>query len=559
MSSLIINKLYIFSPQEKKSKVVEFKAGKNIITSSQKDGTKRGKSTLTKSIYYALGADCFFDDEWNITDKVYIVDFTVGNISYYIFRWDRLFKVFDRDNFKQLFKTNLRNELAAYLKKIFKFAVELPNKETNNLEITPPVFNYILNYIDQDKMDVTNFNSFKGLSQYSDYKENVLYYHFDVYNEEYYNAVKNIEKLNARKKELQTKVSLNREMIYKIDRNTNNIDYSIDLDGLIVEMNESKAEYRRIIEVLNKTKKGLMKLRNEKEDLLIELKELEIFNKSCEKTVKKLNKHKCPHCNSEVKDKLDEKIKVYNEIDDILYLKYEIENNILKIERKLELKENKYKAELVKLNEYESKLKINSKEINDIIKYKGFIEMKNSLYLEIEENNSEINTIDESIKNLNKIKKEYTAKKNFINSKYYELMKDDKKYFGLKEVKEDNFYNIKNVITAGGSNKPIITIMWYMNLLKIKNEFNSKAIKFPLILDSPNNVETDDDKKKTVFNYLFKEINSDTQLIISTLGFNKNDYKEFTFDNIIELKNDKYNMLSSEEYIRYKEFLNKFI
>ena len=66
-------------------------------------------------------------------------------------------------------------------------------------------------------------------------------------------------------------------------------------------MNESKAEYRRIIEVLNKTKKGLMKLRNEKEDLLIELKELEIFNKSCEKTVKKLSKHKCPHCNSEVK------------------------------------------------------------------------------------------------------------------------------------------------------------------------------------------------------------------------------------------------------------------
>ena len=198
MSSLIINKLYIFSPQEKKSKVVEFKAGKNIITSSQKDGTKRGKSTLTKSIYYALGADCFFDDEWNITDKVYIVDFTVENISYYIFRLDRLFKVFDRDNFKQLFKTNLRNELAAYLKKIFKFAVELPNKETNNLEITPPVFNYILNYIDQDKMDGTNFNSFKGLSQYSDYKENVLYYQFDVYNEEYYNAVKNIEKLNAR-------------------------------------------------------------------------------------------------------------------------------------------------------------------------------------------------------------------------------------------------------------------------------------------------------------------------------------------------------------------------
>ena len=112
--------------------------------------------------------------------------------------------------------------------------------------------------------------------------------------------------------------------------------------------------------------------------------------------------------------------------------------------------------------------------------------MKNSLYLEIEENNSEINTINESIKNLNKIKKEYTAKKNFINSKYYELMKDRQKIFWIKGSKgRISFHNIKNVITAGGSNKPIITIMWYMNLLKIKNEFNSKAIKFPLVLDSP--------------------------------------------------------------------------
>ena len=104
MNSLIINKLYIFSPHERKSKMVEFKAGKNVITSSQKDGTKRGKSTLTKSIYYALGADCFFDDKWNIADKMCILDFTIEDISYYIFRCDRLFKIYTRDNFKEIFK-----------------------------------------------------------------------------------------------------------------------------------------------------------------------------------------------------------------------------------------------------------------------------------------------------------------------------------------------------------------------------------------------------------------------------------------------------------------------
>lgn len=480
-------------------------------------------------------------------------------MSYYIFRWDRLFKVYSRDDFKELFRTNLRDELAKYLKNIFKFSVELPNKETKNLEVTPPAFNYLLNYIDQDKIDGTNFNSFKNLSQYSDYKENVLYYHFDVYNEEYYNSIKNIEKLSDKKKELQNRVKLNKNMIDKIDKNTNNIDYSIDIDNLIIEMDESKAEYRRIIDVLNKIEKGLMKLRNEKEDLLIELKDLDIFNKSCEKNVKQLNKHKCPHCNSEVQDTLDEKIKIYNEIDDILYLKYEIENNILKIEMKIELEEKKYKDQLINLNEYESKLKINSKDINDIIKYKGFIEIKNSLYSEIAQNNIEITEIDESINNLNRIKSSYATKKASINKRYSELMKKDKEYFGLEEINENNFSNIKNVFTAGGSNKPIVTIMWYMNLLKLKAEFNSEAIKFPLILDSPNNVESDDDKKKTLFNYLFKEIQSDTQLIISTLGFNKDNYEEFKFENIIELTNDKYKMLSMDEYNKYKDFLNKFI
>lgn len=559
MSSLIINKLYIFSPQEKKSKMVEFKIGKNIITSSQKDGSKRGKSTLTKSIYYTLGADCFFDDKWNISDKMYILDFTVNKESYYIFRFDRLFKVYSRDNFKELFKTNLREEIAKYLKTIFNFAVQLPNKQTNNLEITPPAFNYLLNYIDQDKIDGTNFNSFRNLKQYSDYKENVLYYHFNVYNEEYYNAIKCIEKFSKKRKVLDTQVKLNKDMIAKIDRNTNNVDYSINIENLNIEMNESKAEYRKIIDVLNKIKKRLMKLRNEKEDLVIELEELKIFNKSCEKNVKELNNHICPHCKSQIKDNLDEKIKIYSEIDDIVFLKCEIESNILKIQRKIELEEEKYKNGLERLKEYENRFKINTKDINDIIKYKGLIELKNSLYSEISKDNEEIAQIDESIKKLNSIKTSYVSKKKNINKKYSELMRIDKAHFGLKEIDENSFSNINRELNAGGSNKPIITLMWYMNLLKLKNEFNSEAIKFPLILDSPNNAESDDDKEECLFRYLFNELESETQLIVSTLGFDKENYKEFKFENIIELTNDKYKLLSEDEYIKHKDFLNKFI
>ena len=92
---MIIKKIYIFSSIDKKAKVVEFSDGKNIITSSAIDGTDRGKSVIMKSMYHALGADCFFDDKWNDDDKTYIVNFKISSKEYYLYRCNKLFKGFD--------------------------------------------------------------------------------------------------------------------------------------------------------------------------------------------------------------------------------------------------------------------------------------------------------------------------------------------------------------------------------------------------------------------------------------------------------------------------------
>ena len=52
--------------------------------------------------------------------------------------------------------------------------------------------------------------------------------------------------------------------------------------------------------------------------------------------------------------------------------------------------------------------------------------------------------------------------------------------------------------SAAGQNFSIYAegIVWYVNLLKLKHEFNPDAIDFPVVLDSPNNAETDQEKKK---------------------------------------------------------------
>ena len=73
MNNLIIEKLYLFSTENKTAKVIDFSPNRNIITSSQVDGNNKGKSVILKSIYHTLGADCKFDSKWNEKEKTYII------------------------------------------------------------------------------------------------------------------------------------------------------------------------------------------------------------------------------------------------------------------------------------------------------------------------------------------------------------------------------------------------------------------------------------------------------------------------------------------------------
>ena len=49
-----------------------------------------------------------------------------------------------------IFKTTHRNELGEKLKTIFNFAVQLPKRDEEKLEITPPAYSYLLYFLDQD-------------------------------------------------------------------------------------------------------------------------------------------------------------------------------------------------------------------------------------------------------------------------------------------------------------------------------------------------------------------------------------------------------------------------
>ena len=94
MSVMKIKKLYLFNTKEMTAKYVEFSSGRNVITSSKIDGNSVGKTTILKSIYHTLGADCSFDSNWPIKDIVYVLVVDIDNIEYIFYRHDKLQRVF---------------------------------------------------------------------------------------------------------------------------------------------------------------------------------------------------------------------------------------------------------------------------------------------------------------------------------------------------------------------------------------------------------------------------------------------------------------------------------
>ncbi|MPM12306.1 hypothetical protein SDC9_58658 [bioreactor metagenome] len=557
MSKLVFHKLFLFSTSEKLARCITFNDGINIVSSSQVNGTDRGKSVIMRSLYHTLGADCQFDDIWDDKNKTYILKFSIDSVEYFIYRCNRLFKFFDSEK-SLLFTTVDRSELAANLKTYFNFAVELPDRTNEKLEITPAAYNYILSFIDQDYYSGTQFSSFSNLAQYANYKENVLYYHFGAFDKLYFELEKNLEMLKTQQNDLNQRMQFTDGLFSKTVDAIHGSTYTANMDLLRIEVEKAKDEYAEIVDKLSSYKSKLISLRNQKYELESTLSELKEALRNNEGDIAQLNEHICPFCKSVIVDTMELRAEKYNSTDDIVLMSNDIQQNILDITGKISAIETRYREMLGVMTAYDEKLKINTAQIDDVLKHRGYMEIRDSLLAEMGEIKQLLEGIQLQIKEVMKKQTEYEAKKKEINDEYYKLLLADKTAFGLSEIDDKRFVNIKNNFKASGSNKPIATVIWYMSLTKLKNKFNPSAIRFPLVFDSPNNAEMDDEKKREVLSYLIRNATDKNQMIISAIGFSPADFESTVGITAIPLTNEKYHLLCAEDFELYKQLLLEF-
>lgn len=105
----------------------------------------------------------------------------------------------------------------------------------------------------------------------------------------------------------------------------------------------------------------------------------------------------------------------------------------------------------------------------------------------------------------------------------------------------NDFYNILELVSSPKND--------------LKQKFNPEGITFPMIFDSSNNAETDQEKKQTLVEYIMESSDQFSQLIVSAIGFLEKDYSINSNINIKVLENKKYNLLNNEMYVQNYEIL----
>ena len=478
MKNMIVSWVLMYDRENCLAKKIDFSDGVNVITSSQVDGNKRGKSIILKSIYHTLGADCFFESKLKKEKIGFIIEFIVDDVKYNIYRFNRLFKLYKNDEL--ILKTIHRSELAEKCKEIFEFGVMLPDRNSSILRIAPPAFNFLPYFIDSDKQDGTEYRSFDSLREFSDYKESLLLYHFGVHDENYYNLLAKRQEIVKNIGTENTDLLLKQNLIQIAENGMGNkaVDQSLEL--LKSELASFEKNYIDIIDQLTKTKKSLIELRNKRFDYLHNMQKLEKLSKDNSKELGIIYSCECPVCHNELKSQVEIDLKADHFIkeNNLIALKLYYKGKIDEIDLAIVDFEKKYNSKLIELDNYKKMISKATNESEEILKLYGLQEVRGSLLLEAQNINIRVSGLQSTKKEIDKQLSQNKAKMKKAEDLYITNLLEDFGRFGIDELATDVIKGISSNFVAHGSNKAISTVLWYMNVLKVKAEVNPDAIMF---------------------------------------------------------------------------------
>ena len=546
---MIINSFSIIDFKNKEAQNFEFKTGTNLIVSKE---NTQGKSSLLKSMYFALGFDVRqFPSNWNVNDMYFQIEVKMKNITYTITRQKDIFRVSDMESAMNV------KEYSAWLQDKLEIKMKLANTRTKNLYDAYSSALILPFYIDQDdSWDGGMFrNVTNTLNQYTRIPEDIFKSIFNLSSFEILelqNLLANfIKEKNVAESTIENLLKVLKEYreenenipsVSKIDKVALNNDINRYLK-LQNEFNEQITKYK--VKLLNKQE--IIDLQKQ------ELSELEQLLKMNKKRYRSIEAE-CEYCHSKLTTEQSlTRLDLSNNYFEISLLKEEVEKEIEKLSS--EIKEFRLKQSSIESKANEIHLIIRKSKdlltIDDYVKATAKNEASKELENLVDKQMVSKGDLEDKIKELRKkikdLKKEKESSRETIEKEYNILLYEIKRILTDGNMEELKFLDFKK-ISGSGMDKNKKYLAYYLVYFSLLREYSSYTI--PFCMDSFIKNEITGETAREMFGAIEKYFfNINNQSFFSIVTENLKHLKREDTYNKVEvygklLSKDKYNDIS---------------
>ncbi|MBD3581553.1 hypothetical protein [Flavobacterium selenitireducens] len=515
-TTLNLNSVFVYSETSKTKFFTEFGEKLNVIYGPN----TAGKSTLIQLILYAFGIN---DNKLklikilseNIFVRLNVMLTQDGVENNYIFiRKDETIYVRNPDKKVSVFNGIGANNSVEHIKlkeffsNLFDFKMQLESKE--GISSAPMETLFLPYYVSQDVGWVYLRKSFSNLDFYKNFREDFLDYYLGVFNTSDKELRKKLEgELFAMKQQLS---------FYLNFEKTNE---AIENSKINNEVLKGKGD--EFILNISQTKNALL----EQENKFIKLSNDLTFNNQRFAVISKVNrnhnqqfpgKHPCPTCKQILPNSIKEVYEFYQEENDTIKLKAELQDRNKEIQSKINSVNKKIvelRNELAANNKKFLKYSDNDTTLDDFIDSRAHIVLDNSITENIGELTKKINDLSEQLKELKTDEGIYfeRSKKNQIFKKFYQI---NCSLLDVPYVDDDRFNHIYEF-----SSFPFQGVLLHLAVLSYHFAFNRiisetpSIHRLPFILDSVFKEDVDFPNKERILSFIYKNKPSDSQTIIS--------------------------------------------
>ena len=509
---MIINSMIIIDVNKEEAREFVFSDSINLIVSQ--DNTQ-GKSSLIKSMYYALGYEIkTFPSDWDIKNICIQLQCDIDGDIYFISRKNTVFKIHGKD----ISETMSLRTFSDWLQDKLKIDMRLPNRRTQELHRAYASAVLLPFYIDQDtSWDGKLYcETATDINQYSNAPTRIMEYVLGLSSDEIQELTDEISKLKNEIQEsnyiikgldrtiLEYRESLKDTMIVsEIDKDKlkKEIEYYL---SLINEYNIQITKHK--VKILNK-----QKILNDQKQELAELNELLKMNNKQYKDIKR----ECRHCHSQltVEQSLT-RLQLSNEKLQIEYYREEIILEMKKTEEEIsQLLDTNTTIfnEIERINDSIRECK-NLLTIDEYIDFKSkYLALKGLENLREQEQKNKTQKeqskkdLDQTLRNRKKTNKE---RRDQIVERYSSVLQDIKDDFLDEDITNLKCLNFKS-INGSGMNRNKKYLACYLAYFDLLKEFS--VYQLPICMDSfiKNEVSTESLKSmfKAIEDYFFSDYN----------------------------------------------------